>query len=146
MFYFKCCNTTENSKVALTSSDLPFPVKNYFFANDCISLQMTQNDQIRSQMTPNDLDPKWPIWPLKYISRQEEIIIKIHAFTDVWQDHLMINKDNWLRLDAQGINSVPIVEEEEPKTVDEGWRSNLRSPRSSEVIQRNELCDDLDYQ
>ena len=29
------------------------------------------------------------------------------------------NKDNWLRLDAQGINSVPIVEEEEPQTVDE---------------------------
>jgi len=52
--------------------------------------------------------------------KQEEIIIKIHAFTDVWQDHLMINKDNWLRLDAQGINSVPIVEEEEPQTVDEG--------------------------
>jgi len=46
--------------------------------------------------------------------KQEEIIIKIHAFTDVWQDHLMINKDNWVRLDAQGINSVPIVEEEEP--------------------------------
>ena len=51
---------------------------------------------------------------LKHFSRQEEIIIKIHAFTDVWQDHLMINKDNWVRLDAQGINSVPIVEEEEP--------------------------------
>ena len=65
-------------------------------------------------MTPDDPNDS------KIFFRQEEIIIKIHAFTDVWQDHLMINKDNWLRLDAQGINSVPIVEEEEPQTVDEG--------------------------
>ena len=67
-----------------------------------------------TSITPDD-----PI-DSKIFFRQEEIIIKIHAFTDVWQDHLMINKDNWLRLDAQGINSVPIVEEEEPQTVDEG--------------------------
>ena len=53
------------------------------------------------------------------IFRQEEIIIKIHKFTDVWQDHLMVNKDNWVRLDSQGVNHVPIVEEEEP-LVDEG--------------------------
>ena len=38
----------------------------------------------------------------------------IHKFTELWQDHLMENKENWVRLDSDGVNEVPQIQDSEP--------------------------------
>jgi len=45
--------------------------------------------------------------------KQDDIIAAIHKFTDLWEDHLMKNKNNWLELASRGVNSVPVVPEPE---------------------------------
>ena len=46
--------------------------------------------------------------------RQDEILVAINRFTELWSDHLMENKENWLQLDSDGINQVPVIRDDEP--------------------------------